>query len=119
MNWLAFSETFVSLFVIVDPLGSVPVFVALTRSRSARQRRWAALQAAGLAGVLIAIFALFGRFLLDYLGVSVESLAIAGGLLLLLVALEMFRGFGGTIIKTTLSPEHAQHLQIALDTLDS
>ena len=92
MNWLAFTETVVTLFVIVDPLGTVPVFVALTAKRTPVQRRWAALQSAALAGVLIAVFALFGRFLLTYLNVSVQSLAIAGGLLLMLVALEMFRG---------------------------
>jgi multiple antibiotic resistance protein len=92
MNWVAFAEAFVTLFVIVDPLGTVPVFVALTREQGRAQRRWTAVQAAGLAGLLIGGFALFGRLLLDYLNVSVESLAIAGGLLLLLVALEMFRG---------------------------
>jgi multiple antibiotic resistance protein len=92
MNWLAFAETVVTLFVIVDPLGTVPVFVALTAQRTPAQRRWAALQSAALAGLLIAVFALFGRILLTYLNVSVQSLAIAGGLLLLLVALDMFRG---------------------------
>jgi multiple antibiotic resistance protein len=92
MNWLAFSETVVTLFVIVDPLGTVPVFVALTAGRTPAQRRWAAVQSAATAGVLIAVFALFGRILLGYLNVSIQSLAIAGGLLLLLVALEMFRG---------------------------
>ena len=96
MNWLAFTETVVTLFVIVDPLGTVPVFVALTAQRTPVQRRWAALQSAALAGVLIAVFALFGRLLLTYLAVSVQSLAIAGGLLLLLVALEMFRGHATT-----------------------
>jgi multiple antibiotic resistance protein len=92
MNWLAFSETVVTLFVIVDPLGTVPMFVALTAGRTPAQRRWAAVQAAATAGLLIAVFALFGRILLGYLNVSIQSLAIAGGLLLLLVALEMFRG---------------------------
>jgi multiple antibiotic resistance protein len=92
VNWVAFAETVVTLFVIVDPLGTVPAFVALTDSQSRRERRWTAVQAAALAGVLIGGFALFGRILLDYLNVSVQSLAIAGGLLLLLVALEMFRG---------------------------
>ncbi len=92
MNWLAFSETVVTLFVIVDPLGTVPMFVALTAGRTPAQRRWAAVQAAASAGLLIAVFALFGRILLSYLNVSIQSLAIAGGLLLLLVALEMFRG---------------------------
>ena len=95
MDWVAFAETFVTLFVIVDPLGTVPMFVALTAGQPPARRRWTAVQAAALAGVLIGGFALFGRILLDYLNVSVQSLAIAGGLLLLLVALEMFRGGAG------------------------
>ena len=52
------------------------------------------MPSSALAGVLIVAFALFGRILLDYLNVSVESLALAGGLLLLPVALEMFTGQG-------------------------
>ena len=84
MNWLAFSETVVTLFVIVDPLGTVPMFVALTAGRTPAQRRWAAVQSAATAGVLIAVFALFGRILLGYLNVSIQSLA-----------LEMFRGHSG------------------------
>jgi multiple antibiotic resistance protein len=97
MNWLAFTETVVTLFVIVDPLGTVPVFVALTAERTPGQRRWAAVQSAAVAGLLIAIFALFGRLLLNYLNVSIQSLEIAGGLLLLLVALDMFRGHGASV----------------------
>jgi multiple antibiotic resistance protein len=92
MNWRAFSETFVTLLVIMDPVGAAPIFIALTEGRSPRSRTLAALQAAATAGALVALFALFGRLLLDYLGVSIESLTIAGGLLLVLVALQMFRG---------------------------
>ncbi|PZR99658.1 MAG: antibiotic resistance protein MarC [Candidatus Nephthysia bennettiae] len=92
MNWLAFSETFVTLFVIMDPIGTAPIFVSLTAAQSPRARRLAALQAAATAGGLVHGFSLFGRLVLTYLNVSVQSLAIAGGLLLLLLALQMFRG---------------------------
>ncbi len=92
MNWRAFSETFVTLFVIMDPIGTAPIFVALTAGRTARARRAAAVQAAVTAGGLVLAFSLFGRLVLAYLNVSVQSLAIAGGLLLLLLALQMFRG---------------------------
>src|ERR1700682_167365 len=92
MNWRAFAEAFITLVVIMDPLGSAPIFIALTAGRSAAARRRAALTAAGAAGAVIIVFALFGRLILDYLHVSVESLTIAGGLLLLLVALQMLRG---------------------------
>src|SRR5256714_3531835 len=92
MNWRAFTEAFIPLVVIMDPLSSAPIFISLTAGRTPAGRRRAALEAAGVAGGLVVVFALFGRLILDYLHVSVESLTIAGGLLLLLVALQMLRG---------------------------
>jgi len=92
MSWRAFAEAFITLVVIMDPLGSAPIFISLTAGRTPGARRRAALEAAGAAGGVIVVFALFGRLILDYLHVSVESLTIAGGLLLLLVALQMLRG---------------------------
>jgi multiple antibiotic resistance protein len=92
MNWRAFAEAFVTLVVIMDPLGTAPIFITLTAGRTVGARRRAALEAAAAAGGLVVVFALFGRLILDYLHVSVESLTIAGGLLLLLVALQMLRG---------------------------
>lgn len=89
VNWRAFGESFVTLLVIMDPIGNAPVFIALTKDRAPRSRTAAALQAVGAAGLLVGAFALFGHIVLRYLNVSVESLSIAGGLLLLLVALEM------------------------------
>jgi len=92
VDWRALGETFVTLLVIMDPVGTSPIFVGLTSRMSPRERQRAALRAVLAAGLLIIGFALFGEVVLDYLGVSVESLSIAGGLLLLLVALEMLRG---------------------------
>jgi len=90
----AFVETFVTLFVIMDPLGIAPLFVGLTRAMPVPARRRAAVQASVVAGALIITFALVGRLLLGYLHVSVESLSIAGGLLLLLVSLDMVYDLG-------------------------
>jgi MarC family membrane protein len=95
-TWRAFAESFVTLVVIMDPAGTAPVFVALTRGMSPRQRRWAVARGIGAAGALIVGFAIFGSVLLGALGVSLGSLSIAGGLLLLLVALEMLRGLDTT-----------------------
>jgi multiple antibiotic resistance protein len=92
MNWRAFGETFVTLFVITDPLGNAPIFVAITRSLTPKERQRAALRAVAAAGALIVGFAVFGELILRYLHVSLGSLSIAGGLLLMLVALEMLRG---------------------------
>jgi multiple antibiotic resistance protein len=87
-----FWEVFVTLLVITDPPGSVPVFLGMTAERPAAERNRLAWQAAVVAlGVIIA-FALFGRSILTYLGVQLPSLQAAGGLLLLLVALELLTG---------------------------
>ena len=87
-----FWEVFVTLFVIIDPVGTVPVFLGLTRDRSDRDRSRLARQATVVAFGVIVVFALFGRTILDYLGVSLAALEGAGGLLLLLVALELLTG---------------------------
>jgi multiple antibiotic resistance protein len=92
VNWRAFGETFVTLFVITDPLGNAPVFVAITRHLDPEERQRAAIRAVLAAGALIVGFAVFGELVLRYLHVSIGSLSIAGGLLLMLVALEMLRG---------------------------
>lgn len=87
-----FLTTAVTLFVIVDPPGLLPVFLALTSKLEPRQRKRAATRASAVAFGVIAIFALFGRQILDYLQVSVPAMSVSGGLLLLLVALELLMG---------------------------
>lgn len=87
-----FVEVFVTLFVIMDPPGTIPLFLALTSGRPARARKRAAGQAVVVSFAVITLFALFGQSILDYLGVTVPALQAAGGLLLLLVALELLTG---------------------------
>ncbi|SDU54957.1 MarC family protein [Jiangella alkaliphila] len=92
MNWQLFGEVVVTLFVIMDPPGTVPVFLALTGNRRPAERKRAAWQAVAVAGGVITVFALFGRTILDYMHISLPALQGAGGLLLLLVALELLTG---------------------------
>ena len=87
-----FTSVFVTLFVIMDPPGTVPLFLALTGSMTRQQRKRAARQAILVAFGVIVGFALFGQSLLNYLHVSVQALQAAGGLLLLLVAMELLTG---------------------------
>jgi multiple antibiotic resistance protein len=87
-----FWEVFVTLLVITDPPGIVPVFLGMTASRPATERKRLAWQAAVVALGVIVAFALFGRSILAYLGVELPALQAAGGLLLLLVALELLTG---------------------------
>lgn len=85
-------EVFVTLFVIMDPVGTIPIYLSLTRGRSTASARRAAWQAVTVSFGVIVAFAFFGRRILDYLGISLPALQCAGGLLLLLVALELLTG---------------------------
>ncbi|GAA2706218.1 MarC family protein [Micromonospora olivasterospora] len=92
MDLKLFGEVFVTLLVIVDPPGMMPIFVALTGPLSARDRNRAAWQAVALALGVIVVFAVAGQTLLAYLHVDLPALQAAGGLLLVLVALELLTG---------------------------
>lgn len=87
-----FWEVFVTLLVITDPPGTVPLFLGLTRGLPKRARNRLAWQAAVVALGVIVAFALFGQSILAYLGVELPALQGAGGLLLLLVALQLLTG---------------------------
>ncbi|HRY09552.1 MAG: MarC family protein [Actinobacteria bacterium] len=97
MDWRLFGSVFVTLIVIMDPPGIVPIFLGLTHRRGAAAMRRLALQATLTALGVIVGFALFGQAILDYLHVSLPALQASGGLLLLLVALELLMGKTGTI----------------------
>jgi multiple antibiotic resistance protein len=86
------AEVFITLFVIMDPPGAIPLFLSLTHGMSSRLRRRAAWQAVLVAFCVIVAFAFFGRQILAYLNISLPALQCAGGLLLLLVALELLTG---------------------------
>ena len=85
-------EVFVTLFVIMDPPGVIPLFLSLTGGRTPAVRRRVAWQAALVAFLVITLFALFGQQILNYLHITLAALRVSGGLLLLLVALELLTG---------------------------
>ena len=80
---------FVTLFVIIDPLGLVPVFIVLTQGTSAAHRRRMAIRACLTSFFILAAFALIGEGLLGIFGIHMPAFRIAGGTLLFLIALEM------------------------------
>jgi len=95
--WRTFGEALVTLLVILDPLGTVPVFLSVTASLDRRARNRAAYVAVLVAAAVLGVFIAFGQALLEYLSISVESLMVAGGVLLFIVALEMLRGGEGLV----------------------
>jgi multiple antibiotic resistance protein len=82
----------VTLLVVVDPVGLVPTFLAVTHGLPAKARKQIALRASAIAGLILMGTALVGDWLLRQLGIGVPAFRIAGGLLLFLVATEMVLG---------------------------
>ena len=85
-------QALVTLIVIMDPPGATPLFLSLVSDKTIREQRRLAWQAALTSFLVITIFALFGQWILDYLKISLPALKGAGGLLLLLVSLELLKG---------------------------
>lgn len=88
MSELVFNS-FVTLVVVVDPLGLAPIFAALTRGYSEKRKREAAIRGTVLGGIILVIFALVGDALLGALGIGLAAFRTAGGILLFLLALDM------------------------------
>jgi len=85
----ALITVFVTLFVVVDPIGLAPLFIALTKGADAAQRRAIALRALITATILLTMFGLLGEAVLGFVGISMPAFRIAGGILLFLTALDM------------------------------
>lgn len=85
-------QVFVTLIVIIDPPGVMPIFLSLVSRFPIAEQKRLAWKTASVSLLVIVIFALFGQFILDYLKISLPALQGAGGLLLLLVALDLLIG---------------------------
>ena len=93
MNQAEFAiNFFVALFALIDPVGNVPLFAAATQGAPAAGRRLTAVYIAAFAFVFLSFFYLTGLSLLGFFGISMPAFRIAGGILLLLLGLDMARG---------------------------
>lgn len=92
MNFSILVKTFVAVFVLADALGNAPIFLVLTKGMEPEQRNNVVDRASIVATVVLLAFAFTGQAVLDYLHISMGSLRVAGGLLLLLIALQMLQG---------------------------
>ena len=109
----------------MDPPGAAPIFLGLVADKTQRVRRILAMQAAAVSFLVISIFALFGRAILEYLNISLEALQAAGALLLLLVALELLTGNAKSmnddsntnvalVLPESFAPEHTEAAIVGL-----
>jgi len=103
-----FVEALITLIVIMDPPGTIPVFLSLVGRRSPAARARAARQGVLVSLAVITLFAVAGGAILTYLGIGIPALQGAGGLLLLLIALDLLTG------KENTKPEVVEDVNIAL-----
>lgn len=87
-----FVYAFTSIFIIVNPVGGILTFISLTKGMSEDERRSTALRSVTIACVLALIFAIIGELILRLFGITADSLRIAGGILLMLIAMDMLHG---------------------------
>jgi len=81
--------SFVALFVIIDPIGITPIFVAITQGMDKKLRQKIAIRAIAVSCFVISLFILFGETVLGFIGISMAAFRVAGGILLFLTALDM------------------------------
>ncbi|AIJ06336.1 multiple antibiotic resistance (MarC)-related protein [Methanocaldococcus bathoardescens] len=92
MDFQYFILAFTSIFSILNPFGAVPVFITLTESYPRKERDLVARKTVIYTLAILLVFALFGEWILKFFGISLDAFKIAGGILLLLISLDMVRG---------------------------
>ena len=96
-----YAAVVVSVFAIVDPVGTLPFFVALTEGLPPEDRQIVLRRSVFVLGAVLALFALLGRFLFAVFGFTLGAFEIAGGILLFLVAFDMLQG---EVTRTKFNP---------------
>jgi len=104
--------TFPAVFFIMDPLGLLPIFMAITASDTPEKRRDTARRATLLAFGLMTFFTLFGSFVFKLFGISMSALKVAGGILLLMTSTDMLRAQPS---RTRSSPEETHESEAKED----
>ena len=79
-------------FAVIDPIGTIPIFLSITENLHHKQKQWIALRGSFVAFCVLMFFGLFGSFILTHLKISADTFNIAGGAILFIIALEMVNG---------------------------
>jgi multiple antibiotic resistance protein len=84
-----FVEAFVTLFIVIDPIGLIPIFVGLTNNYTIQKKKSVALKSCIIGFSVMLVFSFVGNFILNNLKISEEAFKIAGGILLFIIAIDM------------------------------
>lgn len=104
-------ETFIALFVIMDPVGNLPIFLSLTKGMPLKEIKKNVDRSVLVAGVILFVFLFFGLQIFDFFGIDLNSFQIAGGIILLIIGiLYVF----GTSLKYVKS--HGNDLSVPIGT---
>lgn len=79
----------IALFVIIDPLGTIPIFIAITKNQTKKAKNEISNTAVVTAGILLIVFAVAGTQILSVFGINISSFMIAGGILLFIISIEL------------------------------
>ena len=82
-------QSFVLYFVVIDPFGTTPIFMSLTKNQNAKEKIKSALEGVLTATIILIFFSIVGNFLLSYLNISLGAFKISGGIILFIISLEM------------------------------
>lgn len=110
--WQERLTEFVTLWVMIDPVGSVPVYLAVTAGLDPSARRKAAFTSVAVAFLVLLFFIVAGQVLLVAMGISLYSFQIAGGIVLFLFALQMIHGSIRDAHPS--APGHGQGMDVAI-----
>ncbi len=91
----SFLSAFVLLLLVLDPLGSLPIFIGIMRELPRERRAWVATREVGIAFAVLLAFMFFGGRFLELMHLSERSLEVAGGVILLIIAIRMIFGSAG------------------------
>lgn len=104
MDFTLYVQMAVALFTILDPFAVIPIFITLTDGLSDEERKKIIRKTMTAVGVILLISAIAGNYILAFFGIDIYSFKIAGGILLLLISLNMLQA-KGSLVKTTAKEE--------------
>ena len=112
MDWDIAIKEFITLWVVIDPIGTIPVFLAVTAGLSVAQQRSIAMRSTLIAGLILLFFIIGGQILMEGLNIHLESFQIAGGIVLFLFATTMIFGDGKPATEQKQFDGNISHLAV-------